>query len=123
MNITTINIPSYINKIVAIFPEDCELNLVGGCVRDSFLGLEPKDYDLVTNLQPDQIESLLKANNIPCDSIGKAFGIIFATIEGYCVEIATYRQDIDGYRQTRVEFSDRKGDASRRDFTINQIYG
>lgn len=117
-----IEIPAFIQKLNQIFPADCELNLVGGCVRDSLLGLIPKDYDLVTNLLPDEIEDLLEAYNIPSDSIGKAFGIIFATIDQNCVEIATYRNDIDGSRNTRISFSNRDEDAARRDFTINQIY-
>lgn len=116
-------IPHFIERIESAFPKDCELSLVGGCVRDTILGKTPKDYDLVTNLKPDEIISVLEENNIPCDLIGKAFGIIFATIDRNTVEIATYRKDIDGHRETNVSFdADRKSDAERRDFTINQIY-
>ena len=30
----------------------------GGCVRDRFLGIEPKDYDVATNALPDQIQEV-----------------------------------------------------------------
>ena len=42
----------------------------GGCVRDILLGKEPKDYDIVTDATPDQVESLFD-KTVP---IGKQFG-------------------------------------------------
>ena len=35
-----------------------EVFVVGGCVRDSLLGKKPKDYDLTTNLTPDEIKEI-----------------------------------------------------------------
>src|SRR3989338_2319180 len=93
----------------------------GGCVRDMLLGIEPKDFDIVTSAKPDEIEKLLK-HTIP---IGKKFGVILAIQNGHHFEIATFRSDSgysDGRRPDAVEFTNAKEDALRRDFTINALF-
>lgn len=93
----------------------------GGCVRDMLLGIEPKDFDIVTSAKPDEIENLLE-HTIP---IGKEFGVILAIQNGHKFEIATFRSDSgysDGRRPDAVEFTDAKQDAFRRDFTINALF-
>lgn len=93
----------------------------GGCVRDMLLGIEPKDFDIVTSAKPDEIEKLLKTT-IP---IGKQFGVILAIQNGHHFEIATFRSDSgysDGRRPDAVEFKTAKEDALRRDFTINALF-
>ena len=92
----------------------------GGCVRDMLLGIEPKDFDIVTSAKPDEIEKLLE-HTIP---IGKKFGVILAIKNGHNFEIATFRSDSgysDGRRPDAVEFTNAKEDALRRDFTINAL--
>lgn len=93
----------------------------GGCVRDMLLGIEPKDFDIVTSAKPGEIEELLE-HTIP---IGKQFGVILAVHKGHNFEIATFRSDSgysDGRRPDAVEFTNAKEDALRRDFTINAIF-
>ncbi len=93
----------------------------GGCVRDMLLGIEPKDFDIVTSAKPDEIEDLLE-HTIP---IGKKFGVILAVQDGKSFEIATFRSDScesDGRRPDAIEFTNAKEDALRRDFTINAMF-
>lgn len=93
----------------------------GGCVRDMLLGIQPKDFDIVTSAKPDEIEQILE-HTIP---IGKKFGVILAIKNGHNFEIATFRSDAgysDGRRPDAVQFTNAKEDALRRDFTINGMF-
>lgn len=93
----------------------------GGCVRDMLLGIEPKDFDIVTSAKPDEIEDLLE-HTIP---IGKKFGVILTIHKQHHFEIATFRSDSgysDGRRPDAVEFTTAIQDALRRDFTINAMF-
>ncbi len=93
----------------------------GGCVRDMLLGVEPKDFDIVTSAKPDEIENLLE-HTVP---IGKKFGVILAIKDGHHFEIATFRSDAaysDGRRPDAIEFTNAEEDAKRRDFTINALF-
>ncbi len=93
----------------------------GGCVRDKFLGREPKDYDVATDAIPEEVEALF-SKTIP---IGKAFGVI-AVVDGKeTVEVATFREEtgtLDGRHPKIIRFSAAKEDALRRDFTINGMF-
>ena len=94
---------------------------VGGCVRDSLIGREPKDYDIATSALPEQIEGLFQ-RIIP---VGRKFGVLLAIENGHEFQIATFRAESDyedGRRPERVVFSDARTDASRRDFTINGLF-
>ncbi|MDD4267181.1 MAG: CCA tRNA nucleotidyltransferase [Pirellulaceae bacterium] len=97
----------------------------GGCVRDQLLGREPKDYDVATDAQPDQIRTLFGRRRTL--ALGASFGVI--TLIGPPgagqIEIATFRDDVgysDGRHPDRVHFSTAEADASRRDFTINGLF-
>lgn len=111
-----------------IIPEG-ELGLVGGCVRDALLGLEPKDYDFNTNLLPDRIEELAKQAGRHVYTIGKKYGTIGFKVKVddkfQYVEITTYRDEQydPNSRKPVVSFgADLKEDIIRRDFTINSIW-
>lgn len=96
--------------------------LAGGCVRDSLLGRNYKDIDIVTDALPEQIEALFPGQTIP---VGKKFGIIIVHSAGVQVEVATFRKDgdyQDGRRPEQVQFSSEQEDALRRDFTINALF-
>jgi len=98
-----------------------EAYLAGGCVRDVLLNHEPKDYDIVTNATPDQIEGLFTKSR----AIGKHFGVILVEENGHHFEIATFRSDSgysDGRRPDFVTFTTAEEDAKRRDFTINGLF-
>lgn len=90
--------------------------VVGGACRDHFLGLTPKDYDIVTNALPEQIEAAFPGSTV---NIGKSFGVITIKPD---IEVATFRTDGPG-RKPEVEFSTSLfEDSCRRDFTCNAIY-
>jgi tRNA nucleotidyltransferase/poly(A) polymerase len=85
-----------------------EIALVGGPVRDAFLGRISPDLDFTTNAYPDDILKILKGWASNTWDVGREFGTIAATIDGQQVEITTYRADSYD-KQTRkptVEFGD-----------------
>ena len=101
-----------------------ELSLVGGPVRDAFLGREVHDLDFTTNARPDDILRIVTPISTAHWDIGRAFGTIGAKVSGEPVEITTYRADsYDGdSRKPEVEFGDSlEGDLRRRDFTVNAL--
>lgn len=101
-----------------------ELALVGGPVRDAFLGREVHDLDFTSNARPNEILRLVRPISSAQWDIGRAFGTIGATVAGESVEITTYRADryTGGSRKPAVEFGDAlEGDLRRRDFTVNAL--
>lgn len=96
--------------------------LAGGSVRDSLLGVRPKDFDIATTATPETVEKLFEKTV----AVGKQFGVIVVlNPDGTSIEVATYRQDglyEDGRRPTGVVFTDREEDAKRRDFTVNALF-
>ena len=96
--------------------------LVGGCVRDLLLGLEPKDYDIATSARPEQVTALFPGAEL----IGAHFGVVLVTRQGQSVEVATFRSDgayQDGRHPESVTYeTDPRQDALRRDFTINSLF-
>jgi poly(A) polymerase len=101
-----------------------ELALVGGPVRDAFLGRPVSDFDLTTDATADQILAIVAPVADAHWDIGREFGTIGARIDGETVEITTYRADsYDGEtRKPTVEFgSSLEEDLVRRDFTVNAM--
>lgn len=97
-----------------------EAYLVGGCVRDMVMGIEPADYDIATSARPDEITEIFPRT----EAIGVQFGVVLVIYQGRGFEVATFRSDeayIDGRRPTGVVFTDAKQDVLRRDFTINGL--
>lgn len=101
-----------------------ELALVGGPVRDAFLGRAVNDFDYATNARPDDIVRVIEPVASTHWDVGRAFGTIGARVAGHSVEITTYRADsYDGEsRKPEVQFGDSlEGDLRRRDFTVNAM--
>lgn len=103
-----------------------EAYVVGGCVRDSLLGIEPHDWDICTSALPDEVKDYLLRRNIRTVDTGLKHGTITAVLDsGEHYEITTFRQDgnySDNRHPDSVEFVDSViTDLSRRDFTINAI--
>jgi len=97
-----------------------EAYLVGGCVRDMVMGLEPADYDIATSARPEQVMKIFPRT----EAIGAQFGVVLVIHRGHPYEVATFRSDeayVDGRRPTGVVFTDAKTDVLRRDFTINGL--
>ncbi len=117
-------LPEYVNVILEkLNNSGFEAFAVGGCVRDSLLGIEPKDYDVTTNATPEQIKECF------CDfrtiDTGIEFGTVTVISDGYPIEVTTYRIDgeyNDNRRPDSVEFTSQLSeDLRRRDFTINAM--
>jgi poly(A) polymerase len=101
-----------------------ELALVGGPVRDAFLGRVAPDIDLTTDATPDEILKIIKGKADTHWEIGKEFGTIGCRIGDDQIEITTYRTDkYDAEsRKPEVKFgTDLKEDLLRRDFTVNAM--
>lgn len=120
------NLPKTIILLNKIFKESgFELYVVGGAVRDSLLNIEPKDYDLATNANPDVVEKIMFKNGIKTIPTGKKFGVINVFMGGDEFEIATFRSDgkySDGRRPDTVTFGDIESDALRRDLSLNALF-
>ncbi|MBM4198703.1 MAG: polynucleotide adenylyltransferase PcnB [Gammaproteobacteria bacterium] len=64
-----------------------EAYLVGGCVRDLTLGLEPKDFDVATNALPEQVRRLFRN----CRLVGRRFRLAHVFFGREIIEVATFR--------------------------------
>jgi poly(A) polymerase len=101
-----------------------ELSLVGGPVRDLFLGRTSPDLDFTTDATPDQTVALIKKWADNYWEIGRAFGTIGMHKAGFQIEITTYRAEAydPESRKPVVAFgSSLTDDLLRRDFTINAM--
>lgn len=101
-----------------------ELALVGGPVRDAFLGRKVVDLDLTTNALPEEIEALVKPISKTVWDVGREFGTIACLIDGERFEITTYRSDAydESSRKPAVVFGKTiQGDLIRRDFSVNSL--
>lgn len=103
--------------------------LAGGCVRDTLLGGQPKDYDVATDAPPEKVQAIFPGGR----AVGEAFGVILVKTgrghhfrgEVVFTEVATFREEwgyTDGRRPGGVRFTDAQRDAQRRDFTINGLF-
>ena len=101
-----------------------ELALVGGPVRDAFLGRHSPDLDFTTTATPDEILAIIKPIVDAHWDIGREFGTIGARVGDDQIEITTYRADkyaVDS-RKPEVAFGkDLTADLLRRDFTVNAM--
>ena len=117
-----LEMPKNVRTIISkLQDEGYEAYAVGGCVRDSFLGQKPSDWDITTNALPAEVKALFRRTV----DIGIEHGTVKIMIgdEGY--EVTTYR--IDGeYEDSRhpkeVTFTkELREDLRRRDFTVNAM--
>lgn len=102
-----------------------QLFLVGGSVRDAFLG-RPRDmdFDFATDARPPDIEGILRDWADSVYTVGREFGTIAALKGDHTIEVTTFRDEVyrNESRKPRVTFSESiELDLSRRDFTINAM--
>ncbi|MHA7282460.1 CCA tRNA nucleotidyltransferase [Arthrobacter sp. TMS2-4] len=101
-----------------------ELSLVGGPVRDLFLGRVSPDLDFTTDADPDSTLAVVRRWADAYWEIGRAFGTIGLRKDGYQIEITTYRAEAydPSSRNPTVAFgTNLHDDLERRDFTINAM--
>jgi poly(A) polymerase len=134
--------PSALKVLYRLKDNGYEAYLVGGCIRDILLGLEPKDFDVVTNATPEQVKRCF--NN--CRLIGRRFRLAHIMFGREIIEVATFRghheaeaepeenetkeelakkvsrQSDEGQLLRDNVFGSMNEDAERRDFTINALY-
>lgn len=106
--------------------------LVGGCIRDILLDIEPKDFDVVTNAKPNQVRKIFGN----CRLIGRRFPLAHVYFRNDIIEVATLRADETKKLIKRKPKQSEHGmilrdnvfghcvteDVLRRDFTINALY-
>ncbi len=118
------HLPSYVcDTLFALEHAGFEAYVVGGCVRDSVLGLVPHDFDICTNALPEQILSVFSTKTVI--PTGIQHGTVTVLMKDHPLEITTYRTEI-GYHDHRhpdtVQFVNTiEQDLSRRDFTVNAM--
>ena len=102
--------------------------IIGGAVRDLWLGRQPKDFDLVTNARPEQIMAITEFKQSKYKDTAQAFGVtrVKFTHGGLSgeLEVATFRKDLEahlGRKATKVAFAELEDDVWRRDFTLNAL--
>ncbi|WP_210508042.1 CCA tRNA nucleotidyltransferase [Naasia sp. SYSU D00057] len=123
--LTAIALSPPVAKLAAAFEAaGAELALVGGPVRDAFLGRTAFDLDFTTDARPERILEIVTPISSARWDVGRAFGTIGARIAGEQVEITTYRSDAyePESRKPEVRFGDTlEDDLVRRDFTVNSM--
>ncbi len=98
-----------------------EAMLAGGCVRDMLLKRKPKDYDVATDAKPNDVAKLFRRTL----NVGAKFGVVVVLIDKIQIEVATFRTEsgyADGRHPSKVQFTNAREDAARRDFTINAMF-
>ena len=103
--------------------------LVGGCVRDLLLGREPKDFDVATNADPEQVRKVFRN----CRIIGRRFRLAHVHFGHEVIEVATFRGAGEARNDDQVlnkegrllrdnVYGTIEQDVWRRDFTVNALY-
>ncbi len=129
-NISRSQISEYALKVLyRLQKSGFEAYLVGGCVRDLLLGREPKDFDVATNADPEEVRKVFRN----CRLIGRRFRLAHVHFGRDVIEVATFRGAADV--QSDKQILDNEGrllrdnvygtieeDVWRRDFTVNALY-
>lgn len=119
-----INLPAGAQQILTTLASNgYKAYIVGGCVRDSLLGISPKDWDICTSALPDEVEKCFADRRII--ETGLKHGTVTVVMSDGQYEVTTFRVDgnyTDNRRPDSVKFvTDIKLDLARRDFSINAM--
>ena len=118
---------SIVEVIGALHKAGFEAYIVGGGVRDSLLGLAPKDFDAVTDARPYEVKAIFGGR---CRIIGRRFQLAHVYSGREMIEVATFRAPPKDDTHTTDEgmitrdnvWGDIEQDFARRDFSINALY-
>lgn len=122
------NLPHSIVEVInTLNKAGFEAYIVGGGVRDSLLGLAPKDFDAVTNARPHEIKAIFGGR---CRIIGRRFQLAHVYSGKEMIEVATFRAPPkddthtteDGMITRDNVWGTIEEDFARRDFSINALY-
>ena len=98
-------------KVIRILNEHgYDAFLVGGCVRNYLMGIEPADYDITSNADVEDVKKLFDYRAI---GSGEVHGTVLVLVNG-----ADYHIEVTSYRDGALTL---EGDLSHRDFTMNAI--
>lgn len=93
--------------------------LVGGCIRDLLLNIQPKDFDIATNATPNQARKLFKKSIL----IGRRFRLLHVLFpKRHIIEVSTFRSSCENNKEIKNIYGTIEEDVFRRDFTINALY-
>ncbi|WP_201587596.1 polynucleotide adenylyltransferase PcnB [Psychrobacter jeotgali] len=121
-------LPNSITEVIATLSRaGFEAYIVGGGVRDTLLGLQPKDFDAVTDAKPHEIKDVFGKR---CRIIGRRFQLAHVYSGRELIEVATFRGPPNNNANTNQDgmilrdnvWGDIKQDFARRDFSINALY-
>lgn len=118
----TIKIPNTVQAVLDVLhSKGKQAYIVGGCVRDSIMGKQPKDWDVTTSATPLQVKEYFGRTI----DTGIKHGTVTVLVDGEAIEVTTFRVDglyEDHRRPTTVNFTTSlKEDVARRDFTVNAM--
>ena len=101
-----------------------DARFVGGCVRNSLLGLAVDDIDIATPLTPDAVSAAVSRKGMKAVATGLEHGTVTVVCNSKPFEVTTLRRDVstDGRRATVAFTTSWEEDSGRRDFTINALY-
>ena len=119
-------IPKEANLILEKLEENgFQAYVVGGCVRDLIMGKKPKDWDITTNVKPEEIKKIF-----PKSFYKNKFGTVTVLTDSKDetlkeIEITTFRKDgkySDKRHPDEIKYAKTiEEDLSRRDFTVNAM--
>ena len=117
-----IQIPHVLKEFYKVFEKNgFKAYLVGGAVRDIFLGQKASDWDVATNAFPQDVIRIFKFV-VPTGIEHGTVTVHFMKTE---IEVTTFRTETtysDGRHPDKVNYAATiKEDLSRRDFTMNSI--
>ncbi|WLP94681.1 polynucleotide adenylyltransferase PcnB [Psychrobacter sp. M13] len=121
-------LPNSITEVIATLSRaGFDAYIVGGGVRDTLLGLRPKDFDAVTDAKPHEIKDVFGKR---CRIIGRRFQLAHVYSGRELIEVATFRGPPNNDANTNQDgmiirdnvWGDIKQDFARRDFSINALY-
>ena len=114
--------PKYVRQVlVTLQGRGYPAFLVGGCVRDMVLGVQPHDWDICTAARPEQILELFPGAKLT----GGRTGTVTVRVHSHELEVTPFRDEgrySDHRHPDLVRFvTDLTADLSRRDFTVNAM--